>query len=97
MKNRLSRAFDTKTGRTVMLAFDHGNIHGPTTGLERIDLNIAPLAEYADVLMATRGATRSSISPPPKSRLCCASRAATRSSVSFPRRLWPSTSGTRCG
>ena len=63
MKNRLSRIFNPKTGRTVMLAFDHGYFQGPTTGLERIDLHIAPLAEYADVLMATRGALRSSISP----------------------------------
>lgn len=63
MKNRLSRIFNPKTGRTVMLAFDHGYFQGPTTGLERIDLNIAPLAEYADVLMATRGVMRSSISP----------------------------------
>ncbi len=63
MKNRLSRIFNPKTGRTVMLAFDHGYFQGPTTGLERIDLNIAPLADYADVLMATRGAMRSSISP----------------------------------
>lgn len=63
MKNRLSRIFNPKTGRTVMLAFDHGYFQGPTTGLERIDLHIAPLAEYADVLMATRGVMRSSISP----------------------------------
>lgn len=63
MKNRLSQIFNPKTGRTVMLAFDHGYFQGPTTGLERIDLNIAPLAEHADVLMATRGALRSSISP----------------------------------
>lgn len=63
MKNRLSRIFNPKTGRTVMLAFDHGYFQGPTTGLERIDLHIAPLAEHADVLMATRGVMRSSISP----------------------------------
>jgi len=63
MKNRLSRIFNPKTGRTVMLAFDHGYFQGPTTGLERIDLHIAPLADYADVLMATRGVMRSSISP----------------------------------
>ncbi len=25
-----------------MLAFDHGYFQGPTTGLERIDINIAP-------------------------------------------------------
>ena len=55
MKDRLSRIFNPKTGRTVMLAFDHGFIMGPTSGLERIDLNIVPLIEYADCLMCTRG------------------------------------------
>lgn len=42
-----------------MLAFDHGYFQGPTTGLERIDLNIAPLFEHTDVLMCTRGILRS--------------------------------------
>ena len=63
IKNRLSRIFNPRTGRTVMLAFDHGYFQGPTTGLERIDLNILPLAEHADVLMCTRGALRSTIPP----------------------------------
>jgi putative autoinducer-2 (AI-2) aldolase len=63
VKNRLSRIFNPKTGRTVMLAFDHGYFQGPATGLERIDLSILPLAEYADVLMCTRGALRSTIPP----------------------------------
>ena len=48
MKDRLSRIFNPKTGKAVMLAFDHGFIMGPTSGLERIDLNIVPLIEYAD-------------------------------------------------
>lgn len=55
MQSRLSRIFNPKTGKTVMLAFDHGYFQGPTTGLERIDINIAPLFEHADVLMCTRG------------------------------------------
>ena len=63
IKNRMSRIFNPKTGRTVMLAFDHGYFQGPTKGLERIDLNIAPLFEYADVLMCTRGILRSVIPP----------------------------------
>ena len=63
MKNRLSRIFNPVTGRTVMLAFDHGYFQGPTTGLERIDLNIVPLVPYADALMATRGALRTCIPP----------------------------------
>lgn len=59
MKRRLSRIF-REDGRTVMLAFDHGYFQGPTRGLERLDLNIAPLAPYADALMGTRGAFRTS-------------------------------------
>jgi putative autoinducer-2 (AI-2) aldolase len=46
-----------------MLAIDHGYFQGPTTGLERIDLNILPLVPYADALMLTRGALRSMVPP----------------------------------
>ena len=63
MKNRLSRIFNPKTGRTVMLAIDHGYFQGPTTGLERIDVTIVPLMPYADTLMLTRGILRSTIPP----------------------------------
>ena len=61
MKNRLARIFRPETGRTVMLAFDHGYFQGPTTGLERIDLNIVPIAPAADALMLTRGILRTTI------------------------------------
>ena len=61
MQNRLAQIFNPDSGRTVMLAFDHGYFQGPTTGIERIDINIAPLIPYADVLMCTRGALRSVI------------------------------------
>ncbi|WP_068115965.1 3-hydroxy-5-phosphonooxypentane-2,4-dione thiolase [Tropicimonas marinistellae] len=61
MQNRLARIFRPSSGRTVMLAFDHGYFQGPTTGLERIDVNIKPLFEHADVLMCTRGILRSSV------------------------------------
>jgi 3-hydroxy-5-phosphonooxypentane-2,4-dione thiolase len=44
MQNRLSRIFRPDSGRTVMLAFDHGYFQGPTTGLERVDLGIVPIA-----------------------------------------------------
>ncbi|MBF0143324.1 MAG: 3-hydroxy-5-phosphonooxypentane-2,4-dione thiolase [Magnetococcales bacterium] len=63
MKNRLGNIFDARSGRTVMLAVDHGYFMGPTTGLERIDINIVPLLEHADTLMCTRGILRSSIPP----------------------------------
>ncbi|MFH2068796.1 MAG: 3-hydroxy-5-phosphonooxypentane-2,4-dione thiolase [Candidatus Omnitrophota bacterium] len=63
LKNRLSRIFNPETGKTVMLAVDHGYFQGPTTGLERIDVTILPLLPYADTLMLTRGILRSIIPP----------------------------------
>lgn len=59
VKNRMSRIFNQKSGNTVMLAFDHGYIMGPTSGLERMDLSIVPLIPHADCIMCTRGALRS--------------------------------------
>lgn len=67
MKNRLARIFNPRDHRTVMLAVDHGYFQGPTTGLERIDITVVPLVAYADALMITRGALRTSI-PPEMSR-----------------------------
>jgi putative autoinducer-2 (AI-2) aldolase len=61
MKNRLARIFRPESGRTVMLAIDHGYFQGPTTGLERIDLTVVPITAHADALMVTRGVLRSSI------------------------------------
>jgi putative autoinducer-2 (AI-2) aldolase len=66
MNNRLARIFNPRSGKAVMLAFDHGYFQGPTTGLERVDISILPLAPFADALMLTRGILRSVI--PPESR-----------------------------
>jgi len=63
MKNRLSRIFRPDTGKTVMFAIDHGYFQGPTTGLERIDLNIVPLMQYSDAIMLTRGILRTTVPP----------------------------------
>jgi 3-hydroxy-5-phosphonooxypentane-2,4-dione thiolase len=63
MQNRLARIFRPSSGRTVMLAIDHGYFQGPTTGLERVDVNILPLVPYADALMCTRGILRSTVPP----------------------------------
>jgi putative autoinducer-2 (AI-2) aldolase len=59
MQNRLARIFRPESGHTVMLAIDHGYFQGPTTGLERVDINIVPLVPLADALMVTRGILRS--------------------------------------
>jgi putative autoinducer-2 (AI-2) aldolase len=61
MKNRLARIFNPDSGRTVMLAIDHGYFQGPTSGLERVDISIVPLIPYADTLMLTRGILRTVI------------------------------------
>ncbi len=63
MKNRMSRIIKAGTGRTVMLAVDHGDFQGPTTGLEVMEDTLAPLIPYADCLMLTRGILRSSVPP----------------------------------
>jgi len=79
MKDRLSRIFNPVTGKTVMLAFDHGYFMGPTSGLERLDILIPKLANYADCLMGTRGAIRSSV--PPTFNKSIALRASSGSSI----------------
>jgi len=61
LKNRLSRIIKPETGRTVMLAVDHGYFLGPTSGLEVPRKTIEPLLPYADSLMLTRGALRTSV------------------------------------
>ncbi|HEX5482288.1 MAG TPA: 3-hydroxy-5-phosphonooxypentane-2,4-dione thiolase [Terriglobia bacterium] len=61
MQDRLARIFQPRSAHTVMLAIDHGYFQGPTSGLERVDVNIVPLVPYADALMLTRGILRSTI------------------------------------
>ncbi|MDP6686205.1 MAG: 3-hydroxy-5-phosphonooxypentane-2,4-dione thiolase [Candidatus Omnitrophota bacterium] len=63
MKNRLSRIIKPDTGKTVMLAVDHGYFLGPTSGLEKPGKTIKPLLPYADSLMLTRGVLRTSVDP----------------------------------
>src|SRR2546426_67088 len=61
LANRISRILKPETGRTVMLAVDHGYFLGPTSGLEEPGKTIDPLLPYADSLMLTRGVLRSSV------------------------------------
>ncbi|MBQ6534311.1 MAG: 3-hydroxy-5-phosphonooxypentane-2,4-dione thiolase [Opitutales bacterium] len=63
VQSRLARIFNPKSGNTVMLAFDHGYIMGPTSGLERMDLSIVPLIKYADCIMCSRGTLRAIVPP----------------------------------
>ncbi len=61
MKNRLSKIISPKTGKTVMLAVDHGYFQGPTTGLKTPKESLKPLLPYADSLFITRGILRNCI------------------------------------
>ena len=70
IKNRLSRIFNPKTGRAVMLAFDHGSLMQSTAGMDRLDLSVLPLIHYADSLMCTRGAVRTIIPPTTRKPVC---------------------------
>jgi len=63
LSSRLSRILQPATGRTVMLAVDHGYFLGPTSGLEKPGETVAPLLEYADSLMCTRGVLRNCVDP----------------------------------
>ncbi len=63
MKNRLSKIIQPETGRSVMLALDHGYFLGPTHRLEIPRQTITPLIPYADTIMLTRGVLRTSIDP----------------------------------
>ena len=68
MKNRLSNIIKPKSGKTVMLAVDHGYFQGPTTGLRDLKKTVAPLISYADCLFITRGMVRNAIDPGSR---CC--------------------------
>lgn len=63
LRNRLSRVIKPDTGRTVMLAVDHGYFLGPTTGLDEPQKLLPPLLPYADALMPTRGVLRACVDP----------------------------------
>jgi len=70
MKNRLSRIINPKTGKTVMLAVDHGYFQGPTTGLKDLGKTVAPLTSHADCLFITRGMVRNCIDPGSDVAIC---------------------------
>jgi putative autoinducer-2 (AI-2) aldolase len=91
LKNRLSRVFNPKDGRTLMLAFDHGYFQGPTTGLERVDQTILPLEPYVDCLMLTRGIQRAVV--PASTQKAIALRASGGTSMVSPMEEWEGSYG----
>ncbi|MGQ9617584.1 MAG: 3-hydroxy-5-phosphonooxypentane-2,4-dione thiolase [Candidatus Aminicenantia bacterium] len=63
MKNRMSKIFKPDSGKTVMLAVDHGYFLGPISKLENPKKTIEPLIPYTDALMLTRGVLRQCVNP----------------------------------
>lgn len=63
MKNRMARIFKSETGKTVMLAVDHGYFLGPISKLENPKKTIEPLIPYTDAIMLTRGILRNCVNP----------------------------------
>jgi putative autoinducer-2 (AI-2) aldolase len=63
MRNRIGRMFRPHSGRTVMLAVDHGYFMGPTHHLENAGATLGPLLPYCDAIALTRGILRTSVPP----------------------------------
>ena len=70
IENRLSKIFKPKSGKTVMLAVDHGYFQGPTTGLVNLEETIKPLGNLADCLFITRGMLRNCVEKKITSSIC---------------------------
>ena len=62
-ENRMARMIKPSTGRTVMLAIDHGYFQGPTSGLEQPGKTVESIITYCDALSPTRGVLRYCINP----------------------------------
>jgi putative autoinducer-2 (AI-2) aldolase len=60
-RNRMSRIIRPDTGKSVMLAVDHGYFMGPTTGLHDLGKAVKDLLQHADTLMLSRGMLRNCI------------------------------------
>lgn len=63
LRNRLAQIIKPATGRTVMLAIDHGYFQGPTTGLENPARTVEGLLPYCDALSPTKGILNYCIDP----------------------------------
>lgn len=63
LTNRLAQMFDSRSGRSVLLAVDHGYFQGSPSGLESIRKTIAPLLPYCDAVSPTIGGLHSSFDP----------------------------------
>ncbi|MBN1115192.1 MAG: 3-hydroxy-5-phosphonooxypentane-2,4-dione thiolase LsrF [Oligoflexia bacterium] len=61
IQNRMARMFNPKSGRSVMLAVDHGYFQGAPSGLINLRETIEPLLPYCDAISPTIGGLKTSI------------------------------------
>ena len=63
LKNRMAQMFNSQSGRTVLLAVDHGYFQGAPAGLEDLRKTIEPLLPFCDAVSPTVGGLKSSFNP----------------------------------
>ena len=63
LQNRMAQIFNPDSGRTVLLAVDHGYFQGAPAGLINLRETITPLLPYCDAISPTIGGLKSSMDP----------------------------------
>lgn len=63
LQNRMAQMFNPKSGRTVLLAVDHGYFQGAPAGLENLRKTVEPLLPYCDAISPTVGGLKTSLNP----------------------------------
>ena len=63
LQNRMAQMFNPQSGRTVLLAVDHGYFQGAPSGLENLRKTIEPLLPYCDAVSPTIGGLKTSMDP----------------------------------
>jgi putative autoinducer-2 (AI-2) aldolase len=61
LTNRMAQMFDRESGRTVLLAVDHGYFQGAPQGLINLRQTVEPLLPFCDAISPTIGGLKSSI------------------------------------
>ncbi len=63
LTNRIAQIVNPESGRTVLLAVDHGYFQGAPAGLEDLRSTIAPLLPFCDAISPTIGGLKTSMDP----------------------------------
>lgn len=63
LKNRMAHMFNPESGRTVLLAVDHGYFQGAPAGLVNLRETLNPLLPYCDAVSPTIGGLKTSMDP----------------------------------